>query len=189
VPSGVIQEWYAPFTGLVKSIDSEGNTLELISFNLKPEPEEFGVIELRGDVKINEQEARTDWIYDGDFTIETARDAKVVLYFGNNQRLTIEGASKSEISHKKKEPDASIETIITLFRGKLLILVNEFFQERRLKVETHGAWAGVRGTKFSVEVKEDRDIIEVFEGEVEVKEKKTGKIFILKAGEKKVILY
>jgi len=47
---------------------------------------------------------------------------------------------------------------------------------------------GVRGTKFSVEVRKTKGmmetIVEVEEGEIEVKEFKTNKIYIVKAGEK-----
>ncbi|MGB9005567.1 MAG: FecR domain-containing protein [Candidatus Aminicenantales bacterium] len=204
-------EWYAPFVGLVKSHDTApegGGTWELLSCNLAPQPFDTAVISLSGTASINDRVPPCDTaahsprgtaagkerlpeaeiIHAEAIDIKTGQDSMLELYQANGNLMRIGPATHICLNSPctvEKKPKPVMKSVV-LFLGRLYLHLNRAFGPREFRCDTPTAVTGSRGTKFMLEVRPDGStLVEVEEGEVEVTEKKTGHVFLLKKGEKR----
>jgi hypothetical protein len=204
-------EWYAPFVGLVKSYDTApdgGGTWELLSCNLAPKPCDTAVISLSGTASINDRVPPCDTaapsprgkaagqerlpeaeiIHAEAIDIKTGQDSMLELYQAAGNLMRIGPATHICLNSPctvERKPKPAMKSVI-LFLGRLYMHLNRAFGPQEFRCDTPSATTGSRGTKFMLEVRPDGStLVEVEEGEVEVTEKKTGQVFLLKKGEKR----
>ena len=93
---------------------------------------------------------------------------------GDNSRLNIELYDGSEI---RMGPNSKVtisedmcdqRTYVEQAGGYLWYKVKKLLSEQKYEVKTGVAYTGVRGTEFSIEVKDNENIIKVYEGSLEV---------------------
>jgi hypothetical protein len=103
--------------------------------------------------------------------IETGRDARLEIRFSDNSVLRLGPAAKLQLAeaHFAAGP-AKRKLTARLFFGKLWAKVTSVIQgEQRFQVETENAVAGVRGTTFRVDAREDKSVlVRVYDGAVAV---------------------
>lgn len=184
-------EWYAPFVGLVKSQDTApdgGGTWELLSCTLVPDPCDTAVISLTGTAKVNGRPPEAEIIHGQTVDVETGENSTLELYEANRALMRIGSSTtlrRSSRCSSKKEPEPVLKSV-TLFLGRLYLILNQAFGKQEFRCDTPSAVVGVRGTKLMLEVRADGStLIEVEEGEVEVTGKKTGEVVVLKKGERR----
>jgi len=202
VPAGgASYDWYAPFVGLVKSLGTdpgEGGTIELLSTSLKPSPCDVAVISLDGKAKINGRLPQAEIIRgenidietDAGSTLEICQPDQTLTRIGPETKIQLSTPCNPEESPGgPKAPPTPIPRKVAVLLGKLWATVSKASGGGKVRYETPSVTIGPRGTKLSIEVKPDGStIVEVEEGEVEVSEKKTGEMIILRPGEHREFL-
>ncbi len=183
--------WYAPFIGMIKGL---GFVLKGTSFKRRKCSGFF--YSTRGDVFVNGEKVKECKIYDlKELEVRVSEGSYTELYKGDDSIVRLGSGTEVKFnqvcSFKEGKELVSMNKIL-LFLGKMYLKVKEvlgsdssiYFEGRRLA-------GGVRGTEFLFEVfkKGEKycDRVRVFEGEVEVKDKKTKKDYMLRKGEEKVI--
>ncbi len=183
--------WYAPFIGMIKGLG-----FVLKDTNLKRSKCRGFFYSKKGDVFVNGEKVEECKIYElNGLEVKVGEGAYTELYKGDDSIVRLGSGTEVKFnqvcSFKKGKETVSINKIL-LFLGKMYLKVKEvlgdddsiYFEGRRLA-------GGVRGTEFLFEVfekgKKYCDRVKVFEGKVEIKDKKTGKKYVLKEGEEKIL--
>jgi len=191
--------WYAPFVGPVKTRSPEG-VEELVSFNLRPDPCEYAVIDLRGNVKLNGKPLGVEIGYAPRQRVQTLERSRVQLMLGSGEILQVGENTTYELEQaticgRVQEPkrfQEKVTRIVKLILGRLWFTMGAWFGPKdqppgtsKFRFRGTATGGGVRGTAFALEVTEAYDLWEVSEGSVEVTYFKTGETFLLKAGDRK----
>lgn len=114
--------------------------------------------------------------------IKTAESAQVQLRVDEDKHIMM--SEKSAVSIDAVGDEKKGKVSVNLIYGQTLIEIeNKLQKDDSFEVETNNATMAVRGTKFIVLYDENnKTSVEVIEGTVEVKDKKSGKKELLEAG-------
>lgn len=132
---------------------------------------------LSGDVKV-----KTDGIWkDGSTEMEIKNgdtinviDGKAEIVYDDFTMIVLDSGTVIAVNTSENK------NMIYLGIGKIWSKISKLFSGKAFEIENPLCVAGVRGTEFIVSYSDDSSNIEVLEGEVEVKEKTTNKMIMLK---------
>jgi len=103
-------------------------------------------------------------LYEGD-TVSTETDSRIEVVFDDSTILKLDPNSKLNI--KSLDRLGKNETIVELFKGKVIAIVKKLFEKEGFTVKTKMAMAAVKGTEFIVDTTGE-DTVGVYDGAVEV---------------------
>jgi len=188
--SYVFIRWFAPGIGLVKEMTADGMTIkELTAYHVTPCCG-FVVTSAGGDAQINGKPAASG--------MGGSEEAHLVVPVGSTMDLAMGDGSLLKLSNgvdaqMKVFCSKAIQdrTVIDIVRGVINATITKTFTPNpRILIGTPTCVVGVRGTEFSLAVKEEtghiQTIVDVMSGEVWVQRKSDNKEVILKAGDKQV---
>jgi hypothetical protein len=108
--------------------------------------------------------------------LRTARDSSIAVKFVDGSELNVESQSEVVLSDYLYDPAAaSTSGLITLNSGLFHFNSNNAVQDDNLVLQTPVATIGIRGTQFLVTVADDATIVDILEGQVEVRPHGVGK--------------
>jgi hypothetical protein len=142
-----------------------------------------------GKVEVSKTENK--WVAVTMGTILNSKDK--IRLIGKNSRcvLILENGSAVQLVGETEvclESIVSNETKIKLEKGRVRAKVSKLKEGEFFSINTPVAVASVRGTDFGVEYENGVSGVEVYEGEVEVKENSTGQSVYVKEGERTSVL-
>jgi len=182
--------WFAPGVGLVKEIALDGSFVrELTAFEVTPCCG-FVVTAAGGGVRVNGQSAAPGMGVSGQAQVSVPEGASLDLSAGDGSRVRVGGGTEAGLEvYCSKQTQGPEKSIIRIVRGLLLTTVSKIFSgHHHFEVHTPSCIIGVRGTEFSVEVREtagrSRTSVEVMDGEVWVRQTGGGGEIVLRAGSK-----
>ncbi|NLB60987.1 MAG: FecR domain-containing protein [Clostridiales bacterium] len=116
-------------------------------------------------------------IYFGD-TIRTHRDSGVVISKTNFITFSIRENTQITLPDEPEAPSA-----MKIWGGNIWVNIEKMIHGGEFNIETKQAVAGIKGTTFAIEEKEDASIIYLFTSSMDVTSKATGEKVVLKPGE------
>ena len=184
--------WFAPGIGLVKEMAADGSFVrELTSCQVTPCCG-FVVTAAGGGVRVNGKPVALGQGVNGQAKVSVPQGSTLDLAAGDGSRMRVEGGTEASLEvFCDKSTQAPDRTVVSVVRGLLLTTVAKIFSgHNRFEVHTPSCIIGVRGTEFSVEVRESagrsQTIVEVTDGEVWVRRTSDNREVILRAGSKQI---
>ena len=181
--------WYAPAVGLVKEMTADGSTVkELTAYHVTPCCG-FVVTSVKGDARIDGNPAALGMGGSEEAHLEVPPGSAMDLALGDGSLLKLSEGVDARM--KVFCPEKTLDrTVIDVIRGVIKSTVTKTFAPRSspgIEFQTPTCIVGVRGTEFSLEVKEEEEghfltIIKVASGEVWVQSKRNGRETVLQAG-------
>jgi len=191
-PPKEILTWLALGVGLVKEEATDGSSVkELTAYRVKPCCG-FMVMSMSGAATINGNQAAQGQGAPADSKVSVPAGGSLDLAMGDGSLIKI--GPQTDLDLKQicdKVDELANRPLLNMIRGKINVFFTKTFTPNpRILINTPTATVGVRGTEFSLEVKEEagraQTIIEVLSGEVWVKRKSDNQEVILQAGAKQV---
>jgi len=184
--------WFALGVGLVKEEVTDGSSVkELTSYHVKPCCG-FMVMSMNGAATINGSRAAQGMGAPADSKVSVPAGGSLSLAMGDGSLIKILPQTDLDLKQDCEKVDKlANRPLLNMVRGKIKAFFTKTFTPNpRILINTPDCKCGVRGTEFSVEVKEEaghvQTIIEVMSGEVWVQRKSDNKEVILQAGAKQV---
>lgn len=184
--------WLALGVGLVKEEATDGSSVkELTAYNVKPCCG-FMVMSMSGPVSINGSPAAQGQGAPADSKVSVPAGSSLDLAMGDGSLIKIGPLTDLDLKQTCEEIDElANRPVLNIIRGKINVFFTKTFTPSpKILINTPTATVGVRGTEFSLEVKEEagriKTIVEVLSGEVWVKRKGDNQEVILQAGAKQV---
>jgi uncharacterized membrane protein YgcG len=116
--------------------------------------------------------------------LRTDRDSSIAVKFVDGSELNVESQSEVVLSDYVYDPAAaSTSGVITLNSGLFHFNSNNAVQDDNLVLQTPVATIGIRGTQFLVTVADDATIVDILEGQVEVRPHGNGKPIMCEGGQ------
>jgi len=191
-PQKEIFIWLALGVGLVKEEATDGVSVkELTAYNVKPCCG-FMVMSMSGAVSINGRPAAQGQGVPADSTVSVPAGSSLDLAMGDGSLIKIGPLTDLDLKQTCDKIDKlANRTLLNMIRGKIHVFFTKTFTPSpRILINTPTASIGVRGTEFSLEVKEEagriQTIVEVMSGDIWVRRKGDNQEVILQAGAKQV---
>ncbi len=116
--------------------------------------------------------------------LRTDRNSSIAVKFIDGSELNVEAQSEVVLSDYLYDPAAaSTSGVITLNSGLFHFNSNNAVQDDNLVLQTPVATIGIRGTQFLVTVADDATIVDILEGQVEVRPLGDGKPILCEGGQ------
>jgi len=113
-------------------------------------------------------------IKEGD-TVTTGKNERTIIVFPDGSKIQINGDSSFSFTNKNEGKT---------LKGKIYLFFEKLVKGKTYTVTTPNSTCSIRGTKFSVETKKNKTIVNVTEGVVAVSDTKKKKTVNVKAGYK-----
>ena len=116
--------------------------------------------------------------------LRTDRNSSIAVKFIDGSELNVEAQSEVVLSDYLYDPAAaSTSGLISLNSGLFHFNSNNAVQDDNLVLQTPVATIGIRGTQFLVTVADDATIVDILEGQVEVRPQGNGKPILCEGGQ------
>lgn len=148
------------------------------------------IVRIKGEVSIKRRGGDKSFkaavgmrLVEGD-SIYTQKDGNVTVVLDNNNQMTIGTDSVVNLAEMKKLSKNSAKTVVSVKKGSIFSNIKKKLTEKEIyQIKTPNAVAGVRGTKFYVNVQGNDSFVYVLEGKVRLESVVGKKSIYVKRGE------
>ena len=140
---------------------------------------DFKVIKLRGEVTYNNKKLSVGDVIEQGAEVNSSSKGSFVQFQSSDGSVFLLKSGIVKLDRNKNTQDS----YLTLIKGKLFHALDKKQTKENVKIKTKQAVFGIRGTKYFIEVKEDKSYLCVCEGIVRAKDIRTLENFDIKANE------